>query len=674
MSPDWSELRQLVGQDFIADTPDPNRSWLDKYIHPDDQALLVKTFREAIRTKSKFHLEHRVYRVDGTLGWADSRAIPLLDEQGEITEWIGAASDVTDRRLAEEKLQAQLARLELLGTVTRAIGERQDVQSIFQVVIRTLEQQLPVDFASICLYDRPAQKLVVSRVGARSTPLAMTLALPERAHIPVDGEIVAKCISGQLVYEPDISQSTAPFPMQLAAGGLRALVIAPLSIENKVFGMLVVARRSAHSFPAADCEFLRQLCEHLSLATNQAQLHGSLKAAYDDLRLSQKTVLQQERLRALGQLASGIAHDINNALSPAALYTQTLLEREPSLSPEARERLTIINRAIEDVGETVGRMRTFYRPKDAELTLSPVDLNTMLRQVVDLTRVRWRDMPQEHGVVIQLSTDYALQLPVIMGAESEIRDALTNLVINAVDAMPNGGTLSACTRLRETRVPAGGTTQWAVVEIHDTGVGMSEATRARCLEPFFTTKGERGTGLGLAMVFGMVQRHSAEIEIESAVGRGTTMRLSFLVATAGGLEATTLDPAETGPLRLLLVDDDPVLLQSLEDVLTLDGHDVSIADGGQNGIEEFFAARARGEPFALVMTDLGMPNVDGRTVAAAIKSAAPETPVVLLTGWGQRLQDESQLPEHVDRVLSKPPRVAELRATLAQLSPRSSRT
>ena len=124
MSPDWTELRHLVGQSFIPDTPDPNRSWLDKYIHPDDHALLVATFQEAIRTKTVYHLEHRVYRVDGTLGWADSRAIPLLDDQGEIIEWIGAATDVTNRRLAEEKLQAQLARLKLLDIVTRAIGER----------------------------------------------------------------------------------------------------------------------------------------------------------------------------------------------------------------------------------------------------------------------------------------------------------------------------------------------------------------------------------------------------------------------------------------------------------------------------------------------------------------------------------------------------------------------
>jgi CheY-like chemotaxis protein len=254
-----------------------------------------------------------------------------------------------------------------------------------------------------------------------------------------------------------------------------------------------------------------------------------------------------------------------------------------------------------------------------------------------------------------------------MGAESEIRDALTNLVLNAVDAMPQGGTLTLRTHVKETPVSPGEMVKAVVIEVSDTGMGMSDAVRNRCLEPFFTTKGERGTGLGLAMVYGMAQRHSAELEIDSAVGRGTTIRLTFQVSTITAVESMRAELQPAVPLRLLLVDDDPLLLQSLQDVLSLEGHEVTAADGGQRGIDEFYAARGRGEPFAVVVTDLGMPKVDGRTVAAAIKSASPETPVVLLTGWGQRLRDEAELPEYVDRVLSKPPRVSELRATLALL-------
>jgi signal transduction histidine kinase/ActR/RegA family two-component response regulator len=438
---------------------------------------------------------------------------------------------------------------------------------------------------------------------------------------------------------------------------LRSLVFAPLSAEGKVFGVLVASRRAASSFASVDCEFLRQLCEHLSLATIQAQLHESLQEAYEDLRESQQAVLQQERLRALGQLASGIAHDINNALTPAALYTQSLLEHDTTLSAESRERLTIVNRAIEDVGGTVARMRMFYRPRDAELSLAPLDFSEVARQVVELTRVRWKDMPQQHGVVVELVTELEPSIPMVMGAETEIRDALTNLVLNAVDAMPKGGTLTVRTKTRDRQ---------ALIEVADTGGGMSEAVRARCLEPFFTTKGERGTGLGLAMVYGMVQRHSAELEIDSALGQGTTVRLAFHIANTDALPSVHVPERPSEPMRLLLVDDDPVLLQSLQFVLASDGHLVTTTDGGQAGIAEFKAAQSRGEPYAVVITDLGMPKVDGRAVAAAVKLASPKTPILLLTGWGQRLQDDRELPAHIDAVLSKPPRISELRAALAK--------
>ena len=206
------------------------------------------------------------------------------------------------------------------------------------------------------------------------------------------------------------------------------------------------------------------------------------------------------------------------------------------------------------------------------------------------------------------------------------------------------------------------------VEVVDTGMGMDEETRRRCLEPFFTTKGERGTGLGLAMVYGVAQRHSAGIEIESAPGKGTTIRLSFSAQAAPALEPES--PANNfavpSRLRILAVDDDPLVTKSLRDTLEADGHVVVTANHGQGGIDAFRAAQARHEPFAVVITDLGMPYVDGRQVASAIKGAAPATPVILLTGWGQQLLADGDIPPHVDFVLSKPPRLLQLRETLAR--------
>jgi PAS domain S-box-containing protein len=586
---------------------------------------------------------------------------PIKDSHGLVIGASKIARDITERKRAQSRLQTQMARLELLNQITRAIGERQDTHSIFQVVVRTVEEQLPVQLCCICLYDPTDNVLRVTSLGLASAALATELGLTEQANIFIDPNGLARCVRGQLVYEPDISEVPFPFPKRLAEVGLRSMVAAPLRVESAVFGVLIAARVQAWSFTSSDCEFLQQLSEHVALAAHQAQLYDALQKAYDDLRETQHAVMQQERLRALGQMASGVAHDINNAISPVALYTESLLEREPNLSPRARLYLETIQRAIDDVAHTVARMREFYRQRESQTTLSPVDLNPLIRQVVDLTRARWSDMAQQRGIVIQMKTELASGLPAIMGAEGEIREALTNLVFNAVDAMPQGGALTLRSRV---------TSKSVCLEVIDTGAGMDDDTRRRCFEPFFTTKGERGTGLGLAMVYGFVQRHGAEIEIESVLGQGTTIRVNFSRPPPAVDQGIPILPTRAVPsnLRILLVDDDPVLLKALQDILAVDGHIVTVTHGGQEGIDAFRIAQEQGSSFDLVITDLGMPYVDGRKVSGAVKALAPLMPVILLTGWGQRLEIEGDVPVHVDRVLSKPPKLSELREALLALT------
>jgi CheY-like chemotaxis protein len=220
-----------------------------------------------------------------------------------------------------------------------------------------------------------------------------------------------------------------------------------------------------------------------------------------------------------------------------------------------------------------------------------------------------------------------------------------------------------------TRKEEGPDGERVMVDVADTGVGMDEDTRRRCLEPFFTTKGERGTGLGLAMVYGMIQRHSAELEIESTLGKGTTITLSFPAITASAVSASKTSTVSVigRRLRILLVDDDPLLIKSLQDTLQEDGHLITATHGGQAGIDAFAAAHQRGEVPDIVITDLGMPHVDGRKVAASIKTQSTSTPVIMLTGWGQRMMAANEIPPHVDKVLAKPPRLHELRAALMEL-------
>jgi signal transduction histidine kinase/ActR/RegA family two-component response regulator len=567
---------------------------------------------------------------------------------------------------ADARTRAHMGRLSLLQHITAAIGDRQDLPSIFNVVLRNVEENLPVDFAAICEYDSAAQSLKVMTIGAASRTHASALDIDEASVVPIDENGLSRCIRGTLVYEPDVRNIPFPFPMRFMRAGLHSLVIAPLAIEASVFGVFIAARRASGSFSSGDCEFLLQLSSHVALASHQTRLHAALQRAYDDLRQSQNTVMQQERLRALGQMASGIAHDINNAISPVSLYTEALLEREPNLSPRARSSLQVIQQAIDGVAETVARMREFYRQREPEMMLTLVNVNRTVESVIELTRAKWADLPQQRGLSIDLRMDFSQELPGIMGAEGEIRDALTNLIFNAVDAMPTGGTLTVRTSVER----ASGDMQLVIVEVTDTGIGMDEDTRRRCLEPFFTTKGERGTGLGLAMVYGMIQRHSAEFEIDSTPGKGTTMRIAFPAYTQPMVAAPrpNLSQAPIRRLRVLVVDDDPIIIRALEDALGGDGHVVVSASGGQAGIDTFASAAGTPNEFALVITDLGMPHVDGRRVAENVKRISGGTPVFMLTGWGNRMIAEHDTPAHVDRVLSKPPRLADLRLAIRELA------
>ena len=590
------------------------------------------------------------------------RASPVgIHELDDLTHAFNHMLEQTEQH--GQRMNAQLSRLALLQQITHSIGSRHDINSIFQVVLRSLEEHLPIDFGAVCLRNAAGDAVNVESVGSAAADLRAVLQLDLGSAVPIGSNGLYRAIHGTLIYEPETTGVGSPFTRRFAQAGLRALVIAPLTVESNVFGVLIAARRPAQAFSSGDCEFLKQLSEHVALASQQAQLYGALQQTYEDLRRSQQTVLQTERLRALGEMASGIAHDINNAISPVSLYSELLLESEAHLTEAGRNRLTTIRRAIDDVAGTIERMREFYRPREEAREFAKLDFAAAIEHVLQLTEPRWRALPQSRGIVIELRKELANALPEVRGDAVEVRDALTNLVFNAVDAMPEGGTLTLRTRVQTVEGM-----DLVHVEVGDSGIGMDEETRRRCIEPFFTTKGQRGTGLGLASVYGMLQRHDARLEVDSAPGRGTTMRMIFpAAADPADISGSFAVARPVGRLRILVIDDDPILIRSLRDVLEADGHVVDTATGGQAGIDAFVAALAE-RPHALVITDLGMPRVDGRKVAAAIKQASARTPVIMLTGWGQRLLDEKDIPPNVDRVLSKPPRINQLRTALAELT------
>jgi signal transduction histidine kinase len=384
-----------------------------------------------------------------------------------------------------------------------------------------------------------------------------------------------------------------------------------------------------------------------SLEDQVAKRTAELADALAQLQATQGRVVQQERLHAFSEMAGGVVHDFNNALMAVVGYSEILLRRPELLNDHKTviEYLKTMNTAGRDASQVVTRLRDFYRPREQTDIFESVDFNALMEQIVPLTQPKWKNQALARGCTISLQVELQ-KVPPISGIAAELRELLTNLVFNAVDAMPAGGIITLRTRRED---------QHVVVEIADTGTGMTPEVRERCLEPFFSTKEDRGTGLGLSMVFGTIQRHEGLLEIDSEVGKGTTFRIrlpsqvAIFAATEGGVE-------ELGrSLRVLVADDDAVSRDVVSNYLTGQGHTVAIAKDGCEALDKCMSGH-----FDLFVVDGSMPGMTGMQIAGVLQRMNVTQPLILLTGSGSVVANGT-MTEGISLVLHKPVTEGELR-------------
>jgi PAS domain S-box-containing protein len=334
---------------------------------------------------------------------------------------------------------------------------------------------------------------------------------------------------------------------------------------------------------------------------------------------------QSERLTALGQMAGGIAHDFNNLLQAILGYAQ-LMARSPGNADVVRRGLDVIEKAANGGAETVRRIQKFARLRPDEPFVT-MDLNQVVRDSLAITRPRWEEKKVKGGVPLQLELELG-PVPVVMGRPAELNEVITNLVLNAIDAMPKGGTLRIRTRLGDHR--------HAVITVADTGMGMSDEVRKKVFDPFFTTKGEEGTGLGLSVSHSIVERHGGDLKVDSRTGEGTTFTITLPIGmNPTGEAAQSGEPGIERTGRILLVDNDPQVLTILGEMLKDAGHHVLPVPSGPEALRVFVPSG-----FDLVITNVGMPEMSGWDVAEQIRARDPNVPVIFITGWG--LQEEDQ--------------------------------
>jgi signal transduction histidine kinase/ActR/RegA family two-component response regulator len=385
--------------------------------------------------------------------------------------------------------------------------------------------------------------------------------------------------------------------------------------------------------------------EDLSLRQRYRRLLKQLA----ELKRAQQQVIQRERLHALGQMASGIVHDFNNSLTPILGASDFLLMNPEMLDnkDEAKTLIESIRTAARDARNVVHRLREFYRPDEDAVTES-VDINPVIEQVILLTHPKWKEQTHAGGQSIEIKLDLK-RIPTVRASESRLREVLTNLILNSVDAMPRGGTITITTDIEGDHV---------VVKVSDTGKGMNEEICQRCFEPFFSTKGKNGTGLGLSMAYGIIQKWGGTIIAESEINKGTTIIIHLPaenIPPVRNREVAT-DPDAVAPLIILVADDNPPSRDIVSRHLRANGHAVDTATNGHETVAMCLAKK-----YDLLVLDRVLADMDGLTIAATMSHEHPEFRIILLTGYNDPSEDTSRLPDGVDFLLEKPVTQSDLR-------------
>ena len=555
--------------------------------------------------------------------------------------------------------ESHRARAEALAEIGQSVTATLDLDRVLDLVVERGSAAMGAD--AVCILRLDGGTLHYVRARGLSAEGVSRLDVSPSVKPTEDAGLmkVAPFWTADLQADPRFRESATALEL-LSTEGIRAVLAAPIILGEAVWGILKIYFRKVHDFSPEEVRFAGAVAQQAAIAIGNAKLYADLQSAYAQLEAAQEQAVQTAKLGALGQMAGGVAHDFNNLLA-AILGRAELLQRRTS-DPLVVQGLKVIQGAALDGAETVRRILGFARAKGEEQA-EPVELAALLQQVVEIARPRWKDEAQARGVLINVALALEPVAPV-RGNAAELREVFLNLLLNAVDAMPTGGTVTL-----GVHQGIGGQGNAVVADdeavecfVRDTGVGMSAEVRRRAFDPFFTTKGARGTGLGLSVVYGIVSRHGGRVRIDSRENMGTTVTLHLPVfhgATA--VQVQEPKPADIGSARILVVDDEEALAEMLADILRLEGgHVVQVMTDARAALD-----RVAASPPDLLFTDLGMPVLSGWELAAQARALHPELPVVLVTGWGHQLDPERVRASGVVGVVAKPYRIADIRKAVS---------
>ncbi len=574
--------------------------------------------------------------------------------------WTTLQRALEKRNLGQKRLallQKQDERSDELSTVIPLAdggsvdGDVSSYTELLDFFMDMVTDELGVDDACILLLDDKAGELrsACRRTEGTRNPAAARVGLGVGICGAVARTGIPFVLNGTQYAQAGGQGSGLPPADALLSGPIA--LCTPIKSDGKVLGIFAAGKRiNGEGFTDADSSHVTSLGTQLAVAIEGARRAGQLEKAYETLKATQTQLVRSERLKAIGQMAAGVAHDFNNVLSVIlgrAEFVHARLVEDPFDRVKALSDLETIIKSARQGGQAIKRIQDYTRTRKDE-PRAALDLNAAVRDAIEITKPRWKQEAEARGLGISVHLDLA-EVPRVTGNLLELTQVVENLIFNAVEAMPKGGRISFKTHEHEGSV---------VLEVSDEGMGMDEETQRRLFEPFFTTK-ESGQGLGTSIIYGIITRHKGNITVRSKPGSGTTFRISLPPHVASPDEPASPEPVTTGEarsVRILLVDDEDPVRSVYQEALTLVGHEVVAAASGEEAIVLLEKSR-----FDLVITDLSMGGMSGYQVATNVKRINSAVPVILLSGWGVEQSSQEVRRAGIALVLVKPCGVVDLR-------------
>jgi len=577
--------------------------------------------------------------------------VPGLGHVSEIGQLAGAFQQMLDDlRASTQRLEDLVFKLGTLNELVELSARSPKIEDLLPSFLQTTMRAVHASAGSIMLLDQ--EKGLLRPAASRGLPDEIT----DSAEVALGEGIAGKVAElGDAIVIESMEKDARFAQVKDSRQGSGSFLCMPLRAGDRVVGVMNLVRKedtgttpsTPRPFSTSDLQFLATLLTYIAYAVDNARLLEDAQESarqrqrvVDDLRATQAQLVRGETLSAIGKLASGMAHHLNNLFAVILGRLEILLVKAPT-APDARRYIEIIQRAAQDGAEVVRRVQRFSRVQPVSRA-TPVDLNQLAQEVLELTRPRWHNEAQLRQ--IRIDTELHLGgIKAVAGELAPLREVLMSLVLNAIDAMPGGGQLTLRT--------------WSdAKDVHctvsDTGSGMTDEVRQRAFEPFFTTKGPKSTGLGLSVTYGIIQRHNGRIDIDTGPGRGTTVQITLpaVLPTLRPPPPAPVALADTTVLRVLVVDDEPEVRTAVADILGTAGYTTFQAAGGREALAWLDA----GQSVDLVLTDLGMPGMTGTDLARSVRGRWPGLRIGLMTGWDETEAPVGEASSIVDFVIAKP--------------------